>query len=206
MGTDVMRCLLTPLLLVLLTACVPYSNQPLTPPEKDTVDPAIFGTWFWNEGQETGYIHIGRDEESGLLLVMMLSFNSAMEMDVSELSGHTSTVNGSRYLNLRWVRPADEGAGYMFVKYQVSGEKLGISIMDDDPVEKAIEQGTLQGQVNREKWTSSAQITAEQADLQRFLLSHDKELFPEMKHIPRLTLPPMPSETAVQSGSAQVPH
>jgi hypothetical protein len=201
-----MRYLLTSLLLALLTACVPYSSQPLTPPDKDTIDPLVLGTWFWNEEHEAGYIHIGRDEESGLLRVMMLSFNSVMELDVSELAGHTSTVNGNRYLNLRWVRPAEEASGYMLIKYQATAEKLGMSLMDNDAVEAAIEEGKLQGQVKKEKWTSSVQITAGQEELQQFVLSHDKELFGEIKYIPRLNLPPMPSEAAAQSGKAEVPH
>lgn len=201
-----MRCRWTTLLLVVLTACVPYSNLPLTPPDKDAIDPSVLGTWFWNEAQEAGYIHIGLDERSGLLRVMMLSFDGEMELDVSEFSGHTSTVSGNRYLNLRWVRPAEEDSGYLFIKYDAKGDKLGIALMDSDAVETAIERGSLQGEVKKANWTSTVRITAAETDLQQFVLRHDKELFPEMKYLPRLHLPPMPSETAVQSGSAQVPR
>ena len=200
------HCLSMSLLLVFLTACVPHSSNPLTPPDKDAIDASIFGTWFWNEQDEAGYIHIGRDDESGLLRVMMVSFNSVLELDVSELTGHTSSLSGNRYLNLQWVRPAPDESGYMFVKYDVAAEKLGISLMNDDALETAIEQGVLQGEVKRQKWASSVQVTAAQADLQQFVLSHDEALFRETNYLPRLNLPPMPSETPPQSGSAEVGH
>ena len=201
-----MRHLLTILLLVLATACVPYSTHPLTPPDKVGLDQSIFGTWFWNEERESGYIHIGRDEKSGLLRVMMLSFDSGMELDVSEFSGHTSSLNGNQYLNLQWVDPPDEGSGYMFVKYTATADKLGISFMDSDPITAAIEQGVLQGEIKRQRWATSVQVTAAPTELKQFVQNNEKELFPEMKYLPRLNLPNMPSEQVPQSGSAQVPQ
>ncbi|GMR08817.1 MAG: hypothetical protein BMS9Abin26_1824 [Gammaproteobacteria bacterium] len=185
-----MRYLLIILLTVFLVACVPSSDNPLTDPDKEQIDASILGTWYWTDNNETGYIHIGLDEKSRLLRVIMLDSDKDGELEVSEFSGHTSSLQGNYYLNLKWVRPAQDGiTGYMFVKYIVKPDSLGIAIMNSEVAEKAIKEKALKGIVKKAKWFSSVRITAGQKRLQEFILRKDKELFPEMKFMSRLTLP-----------------
>jgi len=64
------------ILVVSLLGCVPYSDNPLTNPSEQSIDSSILGTWFWKDGAETGYLHIGIiDEESKLLRLIMLDFD-----------------------------------------------------------------------------------------------------------------------------------
>ena len=192
-----MRYLLILFSIVFVLGCVPYSDNPLSAPNKEELDSSILGTWFWNDENESGYIHIGLDEESELLRLMMVDFDRDGELEASEFSGHTSSLNGNKYLNLKWVRPVkDEVREYMFLKYTVSLHLLCIALMDKGVVEKAINNGSLKGEVKYDKWSSSVHITEGQNKLQEFILQKDKELFSEIKCLPKLKLPDKRSEHA----------
>jgi len=175
---------------VFVLGCVPYSDNPLTAPNKEQLDSSILGTWFWKDENESGYVHIGLDEESKLLRLIMLEIDRDGELEASEFSGHTSSLEGNKYLNLKWVHPEqDEIIGYMFVKYTASTDSLGLALMDSEVAEKAINIGSLKGQVKKGNWSSSVHIKEGQKELQEFIVRKDKELFPEMKHLRRLELP-----------------
>ena len=195
-----MRYLLITFLIIFVLGCVPCSDNPLTDPNKEQIDSSTLGTWFWKDENESGYIHIGLDKESKLLRLMMLEFDRDGKLEASEFSGHTSSLGGNRYLNLKWVRPLqNEITGYMFVKYTVSPVSLGIAFMDNEVAEKAIKKGVLKGKVKKHKWSSSVRIIEGQKKLQEFILRKDKELFPEMKYLPKLKLPNKHSGQTPQS-------
>lgn len=182
-----MRYLLATLIIILAQGCVPHSDKPLTDP--DTIDPSIIGTWFWKDDNESGYLHIGLDKQLKLLRVIMLDFDSRDELEDSEYTGHTSSLGGNSYINLKWVRPdQDEITGYMLIKYTVSEDSLGIAFMDKDIAEKAVMDGSLKGSVKDEMF-APVHITEGQKQLQQFILQNDKELFTDMKYLQKLNLP-----------------
>ena len=185
-----MRYFLITFSIIFVLGCVPYSDNPITTPDKEQIDSSIFGTWFWADENESGYIHIGLDEKSKLLRLLMLEFERDGEIEVSGFSGHTSSLKGNRYLNLKWMLPAqDKITGYMFIKYVVSPSSLGIALMDSKVAETAIKKGSLKGKVEKDAGYSSVRITEEQKKLRKFILRKDKELFPEMKYVKKLELP-----------------
>lgn len=183
-----MRHLLIILSLIFTLGCVATSESPLTGPGNEKMDSSILGTWFWQEENELGYIHIGLDREPRLLRIMMLDFDRNGELEVSEFSGHTSFLEGNSYLNVKWIRPAGENDGYLFLKYRVTEEKLGISLMDVDVVEEAIKAGSLKGVLKSRDGSSCVRITEGQKKLQQFVLRNDEQLFNEMKYLHKLKL------------------
>ena len=147
-----MRYLLITFLVIFTLRCVPDSANPLTDPNKEQIDPSILGTWFWKDKNGSGYIHIGLDEESKLLRLIMLEFDRDGQLKSSEFSGHTSSLEGNKYFNLKWVRPAqDEITGYIFVKYIVISDSLGIAFMDSEAAKKVIKSGALKGKVESKR-------------------------------------------------------
>lgn len=185
-----MRYLLLTLSIILIHGCVPGSDNPLTDANKEQIDSSALGTWFWKDEKESGYIHIGVDKRTNLLRIVMVEFDRDRKLKVSELVGHTSSLNGNNYLNLRWVRQDQaENAGYMFVKYTVNQNSLGIAFMSSGGIEKAIKAGSIKGKVNEGNLSSSVHITEGQSKLKEFILRNDKELFSEMKYLPKLKLP-----------------
>ena len=193
--------------IVLVLGCVPYSDHPITSPDKKHLDSSILGTWFWKDKDESGYIHIGLDEKSKLLRLMMLEFDRHGELEASEFSGHTSSLNGNKYLNLKWLRPVQkEITGYIFLKYVVSSDSLCIAFMDSDVAEKAINDKSLRGKVENDKGSLSVHITEGQKKLQDFIIQKDKELFSEVKCLPKLKLPNKRPEQKPKSGASQANH
>ena len=176
--------------IIFMMGCIPYADHPLTAPDREKIDAAILGTWFWKEKDEAGYIHMGLNEQSGLLRVVMAELKTNGVVEISELGGHTSFVKENTYLNLKWVSPAESKFdGYMIVKYKATPDALGIGLMDNEVVEKAIEAGELNGNVKKGKWFSTIRITENPKKFQEFVLKSDKELFPEMKFLKKLNLP-----------------
>ena len=192
-----MRYLAIVVMVIFLGGCVPYSDNPLTDPNCEKIDTAIVGTWFWNEENDSGFVHIGLNKKSKLLQVIMIEHDKDGTIDVSEFSGHTSALGNNKYLNLKWVRPSDEPKGYLLIKYSTDGESLAISLLNAKVIENAIKEGSLKGTVGKGKYAYSLSITEEQKKLQQFVLKHDKELFQEKSNLNRLNLPqPNSKDTA----------
>jgi len=194
-----MRYLAILFMVIFLGGCVPYSDNPLTDPNSEKIDAAILGTWFWNEESDSGFVHIGLNKESKLLQVIMIEHDKDGTIDVSEFNGHTSSLGNNKYLNLKWVRPADEPKGYLLIKYSTEGESLAISLLNAKMIESAIKEGSLKGTVGKEKYAYSLSITEEQKKLQQFVLKHDKELFQEKNNLNRLKLPQPNSKATATS-------
>jgi len=194
-----MRYLAILFMVIFLGGCVPYSDNPLTDPNSEKIDAAILGTWFWNEESDSGFVHIGLNKESKLLQVIMIEHDKDGTIDVSEFNGHTSSLGNNKYLNLKWVRPADEPKGYLLIKYSTEGESLAISLLNAKMIENAIKEGSLKGTVGKGKYAYSLSITEEQKKLQPFVLKHDKELFQEKNNLNRLNLPQPNSKATATS-------
>lgn len=185
-----MRCIIITIAMLVMFGCVPYSENPLTEPDKDLIDGSIVGTWFWNDDVESGYIHIGLNKGTKLLRVFMTEFDRDETMEASEFAGHTSTINGHRYLNLKYVHPAEEGvSGYLLVKYDLKDARLGIALMSNGVVEKAIKDGRLKGVAEKGKWSTTVRITEAPGRLRAFVLQNDNALFPEMTFLSKCILP-----------------
>ena len=184
-----MRYLAIVVMVIFLGGCIPYLDNPLTDPNCEKIDTAIVGTWFWNEENDSGFVHIGLNKKSKLLQVIMIEHDKDGTIDVSEFNGHTSALGTNKYLNLKWVRPSDEPKGYLLIKYSTDGESLVISLLNAKVIENAIKEGSLKGTVGKGKYAYSLSITEEQKKLQQFVLKHDKELFQEKSNLNRLNLP-----------------
>ncbi len=185
-----MRYFILVLSMLFLTGCIPYSDHPLTKPDKEQIDPALFGTWFWEKDRESAYIHIGVNEETKQIRMIMIEMKKEGRLKSTELKGHNSTLSGNTYLNLKWEDPEDDtSTGYIFLKYKVTSDELGLGFINPEIVEKAIETGSLKGKIEKGKWLSSLYITEESKKLQKFIIQNDKTLFPEMKFLPKLQLP-----------------
>ena len=190
-GKKIFVCLSTLFAAILFStvaACVPFSDNPLTPPDPGKLDGAVFGTWCWKDKNETGFVHIGTDDKSGLLKVIMIEQDNDGELEISEFSGHTSAVGENRYFNLKWVRPESENKGYMFVKYELENDNIVISLLKEDGIEKAIEENILKGEIVREKFVSNVHITDEPEKIGKFFQEKGESLFEEGVALKRLVV------------------
>lgn len=169
------------------TGCITHFEHALSAPGQQELDMSVCGTWFMHKDKESVFIHIGKEYKTGLLTVVMVEYDSQDEIEISQWSGHTSRFDKADFLNLKEVVPKEKAdEGYLFVKYQVINNYLHIYLMDDTIVEDAVKNGTLKGQMIKDKWSSSAYVTQDQNKLQQFILANSDRLFKESEAFPRL--------------------
>ncbi len=172
--------------MALLLGCIPYSEKPLSMPGQEGLDKRLYGSWWWKEGNEIGFLLFGLDDKSTLMRIMMVGIGKDDELDYSVFSAHRTRIGENDYLNVKQIDPKDESSGYMFVKYRVTEDSLGISIIGSKTMEKAVETGRLKGTIEQGKWATSITLQDEPATLRSFVKKHDKDLFQDMQYLPRL--------------------
>lgn len=177
-----MRLIMLVIGLFLMSGCVPCSEHPLSIPGQDELDSRLYGTWFHKEDDETAFIHFGLDDKSRLLKVVFIDTKKNGELERIEFTGHNTDSGEFRYLNLKWVNPEGDCRGYLFVKYTLNENTLGIRIADFPTIQKAIESGELKGEISN----SSTLLTDEPEKMREFFEKHDKELFPELQVLQKL--------------------
>jgi hypothetical protein len=99
---------------------------------------------------------------------------------------HNTKSKESGYLNFRWAHPENDCSGYLFVKYTLHQNSLGICVIDYATVKEAIESGELRGRIEKEPQGSSLMIEEEPGKLKEFVEKHDGKLFPEMHYLQKL--------------------
>jgi len=181
-----MRFLIHVAIMLLLTGCIPYSDNPLSDQSKEALDDSIIGTWFWNEQDDYGFVHIGKDTDDKTLLITMIEFKNAGRIDTTEFKGHTSRLASHRFLNLKWTKPQDWNKGYIFIKYEVIADTLVFSSPDLSVLEKAVRSGALRGEIAS---SGDVLIHAGQNELRSYIVVNDKALFANSSTLTRLTLP-----------------
>jgi hypothetical protein len=187
-----MRYLVSFVFILLLTGCGVYSQHPITPFDKTQIDSKLFGSWFWLEKNESGYIHIGMDDKSERLKILMVGVNKDGEINIMEFEGHSSQVGENHYLNLKQIQPkAERNDNYMIIKYSITSNELKIGLMDDTVVAEAIKAKGLKGKVEGKKYILNVYITEKEEVLQKFFLDHDSIIFHEMKALEKVDLSKM---------------
>jgi hypothetical protein len=170
---------------VMVSGCIPYSDNPLTAPGEQPLDQAVMGTWFLHDDDDTVFLHAGVDWETKGLRLVMVEFHKDGELKTYVLVGHTSRVGNQSYMNLRWDQPDEPDKGYLFVKYNRMGEQFGFALANVDAVEKAINEGAARGKIVRGQG-ASVTLTDSSERLREFVQKHDKDLFEEIQYMNRL--------------------
>jgi len=187
-----MRYLIGMMLVLLLTGCGVYSQYPVTSYDKTQIDSKLYGSWFWQEKDDSGYIHIGLDDQNERLKIVMVGINREGEINIMEFEGHSSTLGENHYLNLKQIQPVEErNEGYMIIKYFIKSNMLNIGIMSDIAVTEAIQAKVLQGKIEGKKYIQNVFVSEKEEVLQKFLSTHDSVLFPEMKALEKVDLSKM---------------
>ncbi|MBI2826178.1 MAG: hypothetical protein HYX69_15975 [Planctomycetia bacterium] len=193
------------LLGLLLTSCIPTSEQPLSRVDEAQQDPRLYGVWMHKEDQPSEFaqvVHIGAEAEKplvpgrekpepGLMQLVCISHHKegerwrveaplVMRFFVSKI-GEDSFINGYVPFDAPPAEKSDEGSGYLFIKYEVVGDEIHVWYPNLKAAAAAIESGALTGKVKRERGeVQSAVFTDTTAHLAEFLKNGGiKKLFLE---------------------------
>lgn len=175
------------IVIVLLSGCNLYSDNPLSDPTQETNDSPIIGTWFWNDESDSGFVHIGKDVDRKALIITMVEFKNDGRIETSEFKGHTSKLSSHRFLNLKWTRPQELDKGYFFIEYKVTDDILECSLLDAKIFEKAITTGSLDGEVlSPNGIMPTILIHAGQNELRQYIIQNEKVLIKDSIKLKRI--------------------
>jgi hypothetical protein len=171
--------------ILMLAACVPYSQAPLSDPRQAVVDAALIGTWRGGDPDERIYVHIGV-VDAHRVRILTVEHNHSGELNVDEYSAHSSHSDGRSYLNIVEQGAATKPPGFILVRYRVDGNNvLKVAMPKIDGIKAAIKSGALAGRVE-EGVLGDAIITAAPADTAAYLNDHQAELFGDEVTLNRL--------------------
>lgn len=170
---------------LVLGGCVIESKKPLTQIGSEKLDSSIIGTWYWNEPNETGYVHIGLDSEQRYKIVMVET-NGSGDIKTSEFLAHSSALKTGRYLNVVSLEKSSSKA-FLFIRYEVSKEGLNLFLPDSSVFEKAVESKMLKAQFLKGK-NKGIVLVDSSKNLAKFVAENDGALFPEGNLLRRMKL------------------
>lgn len=188
------RSALLLLLCFLLAGCV-ESDFPLSDFAPLAPDHPLLGSWVAKDGEQSAYLHIGNQEDGLKLLEVEIDDKGKLKSET--YVAHASAVAGKEYLNVRF---AHEGTTvYYLLKFSLAGkDTLHLWLPDYDFMAEAVKKGMIAGSVQSGKWVPKVQLSASQADLQKFVADNDARIYPK----PSSTLQRLPRGEAQQRASS----
>lgn len=183
------RLSLFPLLLMLLVmglaSCKVDSINPIASLDSTQPDAALYGVWRYKAKGELTYVHIGPEFSPGTGDAAAASKRTRLVIIDHKPNGITdeayvayvSRIGKNRYLNVVQVE-GNKTVGFIFVAYVlIDRDTVRFSTMNEELLKAAISSGQIKGAVRGEGLSAETVITAESADIERFLGRHGGALF-----------------------------
>ncbi len=170
---------------MVLGGCVIESKKPLTEIGSEKLDNSIIGTWYWNQPNETGYIHIGLDSEKRFKIVMV-EINGSGDIKTRDFLAHSSALKTGKYLNVV-SQGNNSSKAFLFIRYEVSKEGLNLFLPDSSVFEKAVESKMLKAEFIKGK-NKGLVLLDSSKNLADFVVENDALLFPEGNLLRRIKL------------------
>lgn len=180
--------LLALLTLLFLSACFPTAVNPLTEPDKAKTDDRLTGTWRCDQAKEVVFWFISApsplDMPTGVVELSMVRVGPDGHVTAREdrLTLFASKIGDHSYLNMTLPQLAAKqtDSSYLFFRYLVQGDRLIVHRMASEPIRKAIQAGTLKGELRGSLIT----INDSTENLNRFVKKGNAtELFPETEKL-----------------------
>lgn len=187
-----MRALLLGLVSFALSGCLVTSVNPITPLEQGVMDERILGTWVAEDEAEgeKGYLHIRRVGSTRQLEVSMETVRADGSSESELIFAHVSRLGKDYYVSVKSQEGESGPEVFMFVKYVITDDgALRVALMNQEPVEQAVGEGRLAGEIKRGKWTTDVLLTASSSQLAAFIEANDGVLFTEFESHRRVETP-----------------
>lgn len=155
----------------LIFSCVLESMNPLGTLEDAEVDEKLLGLWELqkkeaNDKDEIGYMLVLKKDDKKLKFIL---FDNEFSIDDDSVyDGFISRIKKEKFLNLQESEP---NSNYLPAHYQIKGNNLRITLLNEDHFEKAIENGKIQGKVSKH----SVVVTDTTENLRKYIESSNLE-------------------------------
>jgi hypothetical protein len=156
-----LRWLAIPAVLLFLAGCE-NSKNPLSDPTTSKPDERLIGVW-WNGGEYYHIGHAGKKFPKGVLRVVAVAQSEGDVDPPSEYLAFPTVLGDRTYLNVamasdeKQLKRLDEEGWktdlvdcYMFLKYQLDGDKLVLWVINAKAMERAIKSGKVEGVIEKD--------------------------------------------------------
>jgi hypothetical protein len=172
------------LLIAVLAGCKVDSVNPISSFDSAQPDTAIYGVWRFKSKDELSYLHIGPEfsladaaKSGNRRTRIVIVDHKANGLTDEAYVAFTSRVGKQRYLNVVQTE-GENTVGYLFVQYTlVDRNTLRFATIDEDALKAAIRAGRIKGTTRGEGLSSETAITAESAEIEKFLGAEGGKLF-----------------------------
>jgi len=177
--------------LLILAACIPESDHPLSDPSCAKPDSRLLGTWVGmnSDGDGPIWLHFAEGEKSMTEIVLVCP-EPKRGIDTSFYVMHPTAAGSHSFMNVRSTIPKSllslkvqedlkypKPGGYLICKYEISSEGiLKISVLTD-AIAQEIQDGKLKGQVKKDRFSTEVLIRESSENLLRFIEKEDHEQF-----------------------------
>ena len=180
------------ILVFLMTSCVTDSEQPLSPPESAQQDKRLTGVWAGKllDEDDILWLHFIEAKDSMTDVVWVGSEEEGAELLFCKM--HPTIIGEHRYMNLKPYVPENYAApelieemeefNYLLVKYELSDDILKIWMLTN-AIGDAIEQGELEGTIEKGKWMDNITITDAPENIRECFQKADHEKIFELSMV-----------------------
>lgn len=173
----------------ILVGCVHYKEYPFPYSKNIKLDSQLIGTWKFdntkNDKNETDVLIFKKNKKINSFELYM---ESPKEKSSSKLQAYTVSLENNHYLNIQ----TEKTDNYNFMKYKVSGNKLTLWLLNDAPIATSIKNKEIHGDISSNMPvlpSTNIYVWENVTTIQKYILLHDKELFPKPTYLIRTQTP-----------------
>ena len=178
-----MKRIVIVLLVLLLSACVASSDNPVSAPSMKEADARLVGTWkLLDTDKKTGkqrgvaWLHIGWQKDNRPFMDAVMVVFEKGEVDIARYHLFVSRVGDMTYMNIKEEKSGKTSKTFMIMKYTIDSKKgLSLYLMNNLAAKDLVRGGKIKGKIKGA--FSGVRITDTSANLAAILKSSDKKLF-----------------------------
>jgi len=162
---------------LLLTACIPESQNPAGDPAAATKESSLNGVWQSDFEDGKLFVHVFASGH-GMVEVYTINHKSDGAGEADHYEGFISSIGQRHIANLQAAGTGEEDSGgaatYVFLAYQLQPDGgLLVHFLDDKPFIAAVTAGKLQGQITGEGDNQTVLLTDDTKKIGDFIQTQD---------------------------------
>ncbi len=174
---------------LILTGCVPESENPLSDPSSATIDKRLLGVWVGKMTDESAvqYVHFVEAEKS-ITEVVLISHQEKRGAGVSSYKMFPTKIGKNQYMSVMPLAPEDENdpevgktqdPHYIFARFDISDKGvLKIWVMMDKEAREAVKKKKLKGKIAKSYVDGDVLITDTRENIIKFIeADHKTDIF-----------------------------
>jgi hypothetical protein len=131
---------------LICVGCIPEFVNPLSEAQSAKIDKRLLGVWITKDEKEKAYIHFEIDKKDpNLFNVEIKDVDKENKKQTMLFSLFITTTNGKTFMNIKENKDGKLSNFYNIMKYEINGSKLKLFTIDEEKLERALENNKITG-------------------------------------------------------------